>query len=74
MVLGPFPVDWKLANIIPIFKNGKKHDPGNYRPVCLTSVMEKIIQGVTEKHLRDNVVIGHSQSQVHEGEVPFKKN
>ncbi|XP_052628596.1 uncharacterized protein LOC128134646 [Harpia harpyja] len=58
------PVDWKLANV-PIFKKGKKEDPGNYRPVSLTSVpgeiMEKVILRVTEKHLRDNTVIGHSQ-------------
>ena len=61
---GKVPVDWKLANV-PIFKKGKKEDPGNYRPVSLTSVpgkiMENVILGVTEKHLRDNAVIGHSQ-------------
>ncbi|KAK4811903.1 hypothetical protein QYF61_017427, partial [Mycteria americana] len=62
---GEVLVNWKLANIIPIFKKGKKDDPGNYRPVSLTSVpgeiMEKIILGVIEKHLKDNTVIEQSQ-------------
>ncbi|KFP46361.1 RNA-directed DNA polymerase from mobile element jockey, partial [Cathartes aura] len=58
---GEVPVNWKLANVIPIFKKGKKEDPGNYRPVGLTlvpgKIMEKIILGVNEKHLKDNAVI-----------------
>ncbi|GAB0179592.1 mitochondrial enolase superfamily member 1 [Grus japonensis] len=62
---GEVPVDWKLANVVPIFKKGKKEDPGNYRLVSLTSVpgkiMEKIMLGVIKKHLKDNAVIGHSQ-------------
>ncbi|RMC15256.1 hypothetical protein DUI87_07444 [Hirundo rustica rustica] len=24
------PVDWKLVNIVPVFKKGKKNDPGSY--------------------------------------------
>ena len=62
---GEVPVNWKLANVVPMFKKGKKEDPGNYRPVSLTSVpgkiIEKVILGVIEKHLRDNAVLGHSQ-------------
>lgn len=42
----------------------KKTDPGNYRFVSLTSlpgkIMEKIILGVPEKHLKDDVVISQS--------------
>ena len=39
---GKVPVDWKLANVVPVFWKGKKEDPGNYRPVSLTSVPVKI--------------------------------
>lgn len=33
---GEAPEDWKKARFIPVFKNGKKRDLGNYRPVRLT--------------------------------------
>lgn len=62
---GEVPVNWKVANVIPDFKKGKKEDPSNYRPVTLTSVpgkiIEKIILGVIEKHLKVNAVISQSQ-------------
>uniref|UniRef100_A0A8B9ZNN1 Reverse transcriptase domain-containing protein n=2 Tax=Anas TaxID=8835 RepID=A0A8B9ZNN1_9AVES len=62
---GEVLVDWKLASVVPTFKKGKKEDPGDYRPVSLTSVpgkiMEKMILKVIEAHLGDNAVTGPSQ-------------
>ncbi|KAJ7408872.1 LINE-1 reverse transcriptase [Pitangus sulphuratus] len=38
---GEGPADWKLENVMPIYKKSLKDDPGNCRPVSLTSVMEE---------------------------------
>jgi len=40
------PEDWRKANVTPIFKKGKKEDPGNYRLVSLTSIPEKVIEEI----------------------------
>ncbi|GAB0208805.1 mitochondrial enolase superfamily member 1 [Grus japonensis] len=57
--------DWRKANVTPVFKKGKKEDPGNYRPVSLTSipgkVMEQLILGVINKHVEDKKVIRSGQ-------------
>jgi len=41
---GEVPKDWRKANVTPIFRKGKKEDPGNYRPVSLPSIPGKMME------------------------------
>jgi len=62
---GEVPEDWRKASVTPVFKKGKKEDPGNYRPVSLTSipgkVMEQLILEVIMKQVEEKKVIRSSQ-------------
>ena len=59
------PKDWREANVTPIFKKGSKSNPGNYRPVSLTSVvckvMESLINDRITEYLTQNNLINKTQ-------------
>ena len=52
MVTGEVPDDWREATVVPLFKKGCREKPGNYRPVSLSSVVGKLLEGI----LRDRSV------------------
>ncbi|GAB0179869.1 mitochondrial enolase superfamily member 1 [Grus japonensis] len=57
---GEVPEDWRKAYVTPVFKKGKKEDPGSYRPVSLISipgkVMERLIPWVINKHVEEKAI------------------
>ena len=56
---------WKEAEVIQMFKKGRKNDPANYRPVSLTSsvckLLEKIIRDDITLHLERNNLLSPAQ-------------
>ena len=59
------PVQFKSANITPLFKKGNKTLASNYRPVLLTSIpckiMENIIRAKMEEYLYKNNLLAREQ-------------
>jgi len=62
---GCVPKDWKEANVCPIFKKGSRSQPGNYRPVSLTSqickLCESVLRDTMVEYLESNGLIRDSQ-------------
>ena len=59
--MGDVPEDWRLANVVPVYKKGDKADPENYRPISLTCItckmMEHIIASNIMSHASDNNIL-----------------
>ena len=53
--LGIFPGDWKLANIVLIFKKGKRDFVENYRPIPLLPVISKVLERCVLAGLRHHI-------------------
>ena len=59
------PIQFRLANVTPLFKKGDKTLASNYRPVSLTSIpckiMESIIRAKVEDYLYTNNLLAIQQ-------------
>jgi len=49
--LGHFPDKWKLAQIIPVFKNGDPTNCTNYRPISLLPCVSKVFERLLFNHI-----------------------
>ena len=63
---GIFPNAWKRARVSPIFKEGRRTDPNNYRPISVLPVVSKLIERVVfnqlYEYLNNNNLLTESQS------------
>ena len=66
---GYIPKEWKLANIVPVFKKGKKGNVENYRPISLTCLVMKIF----ERIIKDEI-LGHTSHNLDQRQHGFMSN
>ena len=62
---GIFPDDLKIGKVVPIFKSGRKEDPGNHRPISILSafarIFERLLYQQLYKYFMDNNLLGDKQ-------------
>ena len=66
---GSLPTEWKMANIVPVYKKGDKNCIENYRPISLTCMVSKIF----EKCIRDEL-LSHCKELIHDTQHGFIPN
>ena len=64
-MLCTFPDEWKIARLIPLFKNGQTNLPGNYKPIsvlpAISKIMEKILYDQLYNYLTKFQLLSDSQ-------------
>jgi hypothetical protein len=48
---GVVPAEMKLAQVIPVLKKGDPQLPGNYRPISLLSIFDKLLEKIMYSRL-----------------------
>ena len=69
---GQLPDDWKVGQVTPIFKKGRKDDASNYRPVSLTSVASKVLESIIRDQLLEHLCSTEQLSNAQHGFVPLR--
>ena len=63
---------WLKAVITAIYKKGVKSDPGNYRPVSMTSVISKIMESIIRDAIVEHLVKNNLLNDDQHGFVPLR--
>lgn len=62
---GTVPQEWKIADVVPIYKKGHKSNVENYRPISLTSIickcMERLVAKAMLEYLREGNLLNNNQ-------------
>ena len=63
---GIYPDDWKIAKVVPVFKNGARNDLNNHRPISIISAVAKIfgklVHDQINRYLTSNDLLSKYQS------------
>ena len=51
LTTGLVPDNLKISKVVPIFKKGDRTQPGNYRPISLLPVLDKILEKIRSHRL-----------------------
>ncbi|KAI8501334.1 hypothetical protein Bbelb_206050 [Branchiostoma belcheri] len=62
--------EWRTAHITAIHKKGPKTEPGNYRPISLTSVIVKLFESVLRDALVEHMMLNDLFCDQQHGFVP----
>ena len=60
---GSLPDDWKISNIVPVFKKGKRDHVSNYRQISLLSNISKVLERRVLVKTRDHLLQYVSDNQ-----------
>lgn len=67
---GIFPSNWKIGEVIPVFKKGTKSDCANYRPLTMLNLNSKILESIVCDSLDYHLV---TNELIHSNQWGFKK-
>ena len=67
-----FPSQWKIANVVPVFKKNDPQKVNNYRPISLLCIISKVFEKCIYKYLHnfilDNNLLSSHQSGFRNGD------
>ena len=67
---GIYPTSWKQGYIIPIYKNGDRSDPNNYRGITIISNIAKLFNSVINNRL---IKFIENNNLIDENQIGFKQ-